>query len=46
MALNWKDQLQNKLVELHGNKKGATLGKKYLPAYPPSYIDEIQSMSP
>src|SRR5579883_284418 len=40
MPLTWKEQLQNKLIQQEGNKKGAALNKKYEHAFPPGYIDE------
>lgn len=40
MALTWIEQLQNKLNEEHGKKKGEALGKKYFPAFPHEYDEE------
>lgn len=40
MALTWNEQLQNKLIEEHGNKKGLELSRKYAQSFPPGYIDE------
>jgi len=40
MALTWKEQLQTKLIQHHGNKKGLALSKNYSHGFPLSYIDD------
>lgn len=40
MALTWKEQLQQALIEQYGNKKGSVFFEKYGDAFPPSYADE------
>ena len=40
MALTWKEQLENKLIQQDGNKTGRALSKKYNFAFPPGYADE------
>ena len=40
MALTWNEQLQKKLIDKHGNKKGAALHKKYFAAFPNVYISD------
>lgn len=42
MALTWKELLQNKLIQKHGNKKGLELSKKYSQGFPPGYRDEYR----
>ncbi|TAK77236.1 MAG: NAD-glutamate dehydrogenase [Gammaproteobacteria bacterium] len=40
MPLTWKEQLQNKLIQQYGNKKGLALSQKYEKAFPAGYSDE------
>jgi glutamate dehydrogenase len=40
MALTWNEQLQKKLIDEHGNKKGLVLYNKYDHAFPPVYISD------
>ena len=40
MTLTWKERLQNKLVQQHGNKKGLTLYKKYSDVFDAGYTDD------
>ena len=40
MALTWKEQLQNRLIQQYGNKKGLALSKKYSHAFSAGYSDE------
>ena len=43
MAMTWKEELQSKLIEQHGQKKGAVLGKKYLNVFPAGYQDDYRT---
>ncbi|VVC76874.1 NAD-specific glutamate dehydrogenase [Aquicella siphonis] len=42
MTLTWKEQLQDKLIQKHGNKKGTALNNKYSQSFPSSYLDDYQ----
>lgn len=42
MTLTWKEQLQDRLIQKYGNKKGTSLNNKYAQSFPSSYIDDYQ----
>jgi glutamate dehydrogenase len=40
MLVTWKEQLEEKLIQQHGSKKGRALSKQFTNAFPLSYIDD------
>ncbi len=40
MALTWNEQLEKKLIQVYGNKKGLAISHQYQQAFPPSYHDD------
>lgn len=43
MALTWNEQLQKKLIQSYGKKKGLSLSKKYANAFAAGYTDEYKT---